>query len=247
MEKDKVILVVDDDPTLCQAVALVLEEAGYPVQAAFDGAEALQLLAERPFHLILADIEMPNLNGYQLLQAVRQNPMWQSVPLVFLSGRKFDSDIRFGKQLGVDDYLVKPLSVPDLLATVEGKLLRFCQPLPVGEKRPFSPPQPSPAPHPGRLTIGSLSICPAQHRVWVDNKPITLSAREFALLHRLAREAGNVVAPQELAQATHELTLDEQEAGGLIRPLIRSLRHRLGNPTLIENIRGVGYRLLPTP
>lgn len=245
MQKNKAILIVDDDPLMCEAVTKVLQEVGYPVTMAFDGQKALDLLNKQSFDLILADIEMPMLNGYQLLQHVRQHPDWCKVPLVFLSGRNLDSDIRFGKQLGADDYLVKPLNVPDLLACVEGKLIRFehltknvSTALPIPQSQQSSCYQ-----------VGSLRINPRQHRAWQGDDSLSLSAREFALLNELASCAGDVVSPQSLVKVTHNLNVDENEAGVLIRPLIRTLRRRLGYSTgeasCIENVRGVGYRLLP--
>jgi DNA-binding response OmpR family regulator len=155
-----------------------------------------------------------------------------------------DSDIRYAKELGVDDYLTKPFTPDDLLAAVRGKLRRTrllaqvsAQPIP---PRAISSPV---------LTLGELRIDTDQYHVSVSGRSIKLSAREFRLLECLARRAREVVPLQELVKATHTLDTDPVEAGELLRPLIRSLRRKLGysagNMGCIQNVRGVGYRMIP--
>lgn len=241
METGASILVVDDQPDILDNIGLALEARGYRVLTAHDGLEALDVLASQPVDLIVADIAMPRLNGYQLYERVQANPRWAIIPFIFLTARALDSDIRYGKELGVDDYLTKPIQPEDLLAAVQGRLRRARQLAQVSSQLL------SPAAEQHPLTAGRLSIDPGQHRVWLDEQPIQLSAREFTLLECLARRAGQVVSPQELIQSTHGLDTDPVEAGALLRPLIRSLRRKLGYPVgetgCIENVRGVGYRL----
>lgn len=233
------ILIVDDQPALRESIALTLEAAGYQVVGAADGIEALGLLQEQPVDLILADIAMPRLNGYQLYERVRSNPRWLHIPFVFLTARALDSDIRYGKELGVDDYLTKPVQPEDLLAVVQGKLRRAGQ---------LAGLRSAPA-GPGALVVGMLHIEPGSHRAYLRGQELALSAREFALLEHLARRAGEVVSPSELLRTTHGLDTDDVEAGELLRPLVRSLRRKLGYAAgemgCIENVRGVGYRLVP--
>jgi DNA-binding response OmpR family regulator len=235
------ILVVDDQPDLLSNLGLTLESGGYQVLTANDGSEALSILQTQSVDLILADIAMPRMNGYQLYEQVRDNPQWLNIPFLFLTARTLDSDIRYGKELGVDDYLTKPIQPEDLLATVHGKLVR---------KRQLGNTSPPTSEHNGRtLVAGSLRIDPEQHRAWLNDQPMQLSAREFTLLEQLARRINMVVSPQELIRATHSLDTDHEEAGTLLRPLIRSLRRKLGYPVgeigCIEVVRGVGYRLTP--
>jgi DNA-binding response OmpR family regulator len=116
------ILVVDDQPTLLESLGFALKATGYEVLTASDGLEALTVLQSQPVDLIVADIVMPRLNGYQLYECVRANPDWLAIPFMFLTGRKLDSDVRYGKELGVDDYLTKPIQPEDLLAAVQSKL-----------------------------------------------------------------------------------------------------------------------------
>jgi DNA-binding response OmpR family regulator len=243
MDLTACILVVDDQPALLDNVRQALEESGYQVLTAGDGLEALNALQAQPVDLIVADIAMPRMNGYQLYERVRKNPRLLHVPFIFLTARTLDSDIRYGKQLGVDDYLIKPFQLEDLLATVEGKLRRARQLAQL-------PGQPAPSLPLGQraISIGRLQIDPGQHRAWLDQQLVHLSAREFTLLEYLARRQGAVIPPRELIQVTHRFDADDLEAGALLRPLIRSLRRKLGYAAgemgCIENVRGVGYRLI---
>jgi DNA-binding response OmpR family regulator len=239
------ILVVDDQPEILENLELVLVAEGYRVLLASDGIEALAVLQSQSADLILADIAMPRMNGYQLHERVRQNPEWLAIPFLFLTARTLDSDIRYGKELGVDDYLTKPIQPEDLLAAIQGKLRRAQQLARLAEVQPPRAPQAGSR----ALVVGALRIDSGQHEVWMGEDPIKLSAREFTLLECLARRASQVVSPQELIRATHSLETDHIEAGSLLRPLIRSLRRKLGYPAgetgCITNVRSVGYRLIP--
>jgi len=250
MDPQASILVVDDYPEILENLELILVAEGYQVLTASDGVEALAVLQSQPVDLIVADIAMPRMNGYQLYQRVRENPQWVAVPFLFLTARALDSDIRYGKELGVDDYLTKPIQPEDLIAAVNGKLRRAEQ---LGRAQQLAQLALQAAPPPAvgtrTLSLGRLRIDPGQHRVWMDEKPMKLSAREFTLLEYLAQRVNLVVSVQELIRVTHELDTDAVEAGALLRPLIRSLRRKLGygisEMGCIENVRGVGYRLIP--
>ncbi|NJO81534.1 MAG: response regulator transcription factor [Blastochloris sp.] len=157
------------------------------------------------------------------------------------------SDIRYGKSLGVDDYLIKPLKPEDLLAVVEGRLRRARDLNDALVPADLVADVPAVA-SPERIEVGSLWIKPSQHRVWLKGEAISLSAREFRVLECLARRAGEVVPPNEIVQVSHGITTDDVDASSLLRPMIRILRRRLGYTIgemgCIENVRGVGYRLV---
>jgi DNA-binding response OmpR family regulator len=166
-------------------LCLTLESDGHRVLAAADGLEALHLLEAQPINLILSDVLMPRMNGYQLYDRVRGEDRWLTIPFIFLSACRLNSDIRYGKTLGVDDYLVKPIQPADLLATVRGNLRRAHQlayhrtvnhPTYTASKLDTDP-----------LTVGSLHSAVRQHRVWLDGWRINLSARKFKLLVHLAQ------------------------------------------------------------
>jgi DNA-binding response OmpR family regulator len=236
------ILVVDDQVDHLNAVELLLTGFGYRVTLCASGTDALTCLAKTPIDLILADVAMPHLNGYQLLEAVRRNTAWAHIPFVFLTARALDSDIRYGKTLGADDYLTKPIQPEDLLAVVEGKLRRHAQLTQVvGRANEHHPPDTT-------LCIGRLTIDIAHHRASIETTPLRLTVKEFSLLVALAEHAGAVLPATALVQITHGLqTSDADEARELVRPLVRTLRRKLGNagsgPDTIETVRGLGYRL----
>jgi DNA-binding response OmpR family regulator len=239
-----VILVVEDEGNVRECIQWMLEFDGYQVLEAKDGCEALEVLESHHVDLILCDIAMPRMNGYQLHERVTGDPRWVRIPFVFLTARSMDSDIRYGKELGVDDYVTKPFRSEDLLVVVRGRLRRARQ---LAAARPISTPEHSPPAE--VLVLGRLRLDLGQHRVWLDEKRIKLSAREFRLLACLARQERKAVPLEELIQATHRLNVDRTEAGSLLRPLVRSLRRKLGYPAgdmgCIENVRSVGYMLVP--
>jgi len=246
MTAEPSILVVDDQFTVRACLVQLLRGQGYRVLDASDGIEALAILRSQPVHLILADIMMPRMDGYALYEHVAENPEWVAIPFVFLTARGLDSDIRHGKELGVDDYLVKPIVAEDLLAIVRGKLRR-------AGRVAQSPVQPAPEPMPGPtgLILGRLWVEPGEYRVWLDGARIELSNTEFKLLECLARRANRVVRAEELIKATHALDTTYADASNLLRPLIRSLRRKLGYSAgdmgCIQSVRGVGYRLVAPP
>jgi DNA-binding response OmpR family regulator len=241
------ILLVDDQPDILANLSMALQASGYHVFSAGDGYEALAILQTRPVNLILADIAMPRMNGYQLYEQVRSTPPWFMIPFLFLTARALDSDIRYGKGLGVDDYLTKPIEVEDLLAAVQGKLRRTQQ-LVSGNLVAASATSPVPPSKDPILIVGRLKINIEQYQGWLDDRLIVFSAREFALLVHLAQHIEQVILAQELVLITHQLSTDHIEAGTLLRPLIGSLRRKLnynvGERSCIENVRSVGYRLL---
>lgn len=254
MQGQPVILVVDDQPELLNGLALTLNAAGYRVLMAEDGHLALERLRSETVDLILADIAMPEMNGYQLFEQARTDPRLVRIPFLFLSARALASDVRYGKTLGADDYLTKPVKPEDLLAAVEGRLRRARQLAAATAADASTARVVAPAarretePSNGTIVVGSLVIAPAQHRAWLAQRELQLPAREFRLLELLARRAGEVVTPSELMQVSHGITTDDLEASMLLRTLIRQLRRRLGYAVgemgCVENVRGVGYRLL---
>ena len=242
----KRILIVDDHPEILHQLKLTLEQSGeYEVLIAYDGDEALDLLRVQSVDMIVADVGMRRMNGYQLYERVRANiadPHWAIIPFIFLSARALESDIRYGKALGADDYLTKPIEPEDLLAVIEGKLHQY-QHLAAVFKQPCLPTRIT-------LTIGPhhLRFDCRQRRVWVDHIEITLSSREAFLLGHLAQQANQVITAHELALTTHDLEMDEQEAGLLLRPIIKRLRRKLREPLAgvdcIKNVWGRGYMLI---
>ncbi len=232
------ILLVDDQLEQIYYLKIALELEGFHVFSARNGIDALEIMKNHPIDLVISDVAMPHMNGYQLHQRIRRNQHWVHIPFVMMSGRDMDSDIRFGKELGVDEYLTKPVDIDDMLAVVRGRLKRA---------RQLATATGSASPAVTRFEKGGLVIDFERHFVSRHETSIHLSAKEFALLKRLALQPGEVISLPVLAQATHGITTDPIDAGALLRPLVRSLRRKLGfragEMGCIENVRGVGYRL----
>ena len=125
MPEQKTILVVDDDLSMLDNLADILELNGFRVLKASDGLQALETLQEQNPDLILADVMMPEMNGYQLYQRVRRISKFIQTPFIFLTARGEIEDVRFGKELGADDYLLKPIQAEDLMAVILGKIMRY--------------------------------------------------------------------------------------------------------------------------
>ena len=121
----KRVLVVDDDSDTLDFLRVVFQQQGYETSTAQDGSEVLELLQTQSVDLILSDVVMPHLNGYELCKRLKKATNFRLLltPVILMSGRTLDSDIRYAKSLGADDYLPKPLDVEDLLVVVQGKLL----------------------------------------------------------------------------------------------------------------------------
>jgi DNA-binding response OmpR family regulator len=238
------VLAIDDETHILAIIKEALESEGYRVLTAHNGLQALVLLESQPVDLILADINMPHMNGYQLYARVSENPQWVMIPFLFLTGQGQESDIRYGKELGVDDYLTKPFQIADLLTAVRGRLQRAQRLMLAYDQHTKRPPE-----EPEPLVLGRLRIDCDQYQVRLNGRPVKLSSREFRLLEFLARRARKVVPLEELVQVTHDLNTDRIDASGLLRPLIRSLRRKLGYPAgelgFIRSVRGVGYQLIP--
>jgi DNA-binding response OmpR family regulator len=180
----KRILVVDDDPAALTLLDIALKQNGYQPLLAQDGVEALDLLESQPVDLIISDVAMPRMNGYQLCQAVKTSPQWALIPFILVSGRGLASDIRFGKSLGPDDYLTKPYELADLLAVIEGRL-QVARRLRASLGPSGLPDKSTPI---TTVTLGGrqLRLDHARQQAWLDDTEIPLTKKEARLLAALA-------------------------------------------------------------
>ena len=237
------ILVVDDDLTILSVLECFLQQHEYQTLLACDGAEALELLRRQPVDLILADVAMPGLSGYQLCEQVKgaSDPALALIPVILFSARNLASDIRFGKALGADDYLTKPLDLDTLLAVVRGKLCA------AERLRDMFTTRETPEPV-INLTLGrrQLRLEPEGGQVWLDDRTLPLTDKEMRLLACLARRPGWVVSDVDLVEATHGLKqAGKQEARGkAVRSIVAYLRRKLAGAVCIETVRGRGYMLV---
>jgi DNA-binding response OmpR family regulator len=227
------ILLVDDDELMRRSLAFNLEQAGYRTSTAADAEDALALARRDLPDLILLDIGLPGMDGLDALRNFREQA---DTPIIFVTARRRELDQALGLELGADDYVTKPFDLNVLLARVKAVLRRF------ERAGPASTPSES-------LEIGDLVIDPSAHIATLAGVPLELAPREFAVLHALALQVGQVVSVDDLlAQVWGAEYLGEPQ---VVYVHIRWLREKVeidpNHPKRIVTVRGVGYRLEPQP
>jgi DNA-binding response OmpR family regulator len=215
--------VCEDDPGIRRVLTRALEGAGHSVVPAHNGAEALTLLAPSSgVDVLIMDVGLPDADGRDVLQALRANG--QQAPALFLTALGDTHDLLAGFAAGADDYVVKPFDYGELLGRVEAVLRR-------ARGRVGA----------GALVVGELSLDPVTRKVRLGDEPVTLSAKEFALLHALARQPTKVFSKTELLRDVWGYM-----AAGKTRTVDAHacrLRKKLGRRWVIA-VRGIGYRLV---
>lgn len=231
------ILLADDDEMIVDVLQRQFIREGYDVEVAFDGEEALRKARTAAPDLVLLDVMMPRLQGWEVVRALRRE---SAVPVLMLTARGEEMDRILGLELGADDYIVKPFSFRELLARVRATLRRV------------SLDQPAPAPAPlapstaGLMTLGYLSIDRRRYQVTRNGQPLALTQREYDLLIALLDADGAVVARADLLDRVWGESWfgDPRTLDVHIRWLREKLEQDPGHPTLILTVRGVGYRLV---
>lgn len=226
------ILLADDDDMIVDVLRYQLEREGYQVLTAGDGQQALALAqAARP-DLVLLDVMMPKLQGWEVCRELRRT---STVPILMLTARGEEMDRVLGLELGADDYIVKPFSFRELLARVHAALRRAAYSQPPVEPSVERP-----------ITLGDIAIDLRRHAVTRGGAPVALSPREYELLVALHQAAGAVINRHELL----DRAWGEQWIGNprTLDVHIRWLREKLeedpARPRLILTVRGAGYRLV---
>jgi DNA-binding response OmpR family regulator len=227
----KHILLVDDDALMRRSLAFNLEQAGYRTSTAGSAEDGLNLARRDPPNLILLDIGLPGMDG---LDALRNFQQQADTPIIFVSARRRELDQALGLELGADDYVTKPFDMNVLLARIKAVLRR-------AERTT------SAAARPDRLEVGDLVIEAAAHVATLAGNTLALSPREFALLHALAMNAGQVMSVEDLL--TQVWGAEYAGESQVVYVHIRWLREKIEvdpkYPKRIVTIRGVGYRLEP--
>lgn len=226
MAKKATILVVDDEPHVVRLVKANLESSGYRVLTAGDGEQGLRLVESESPDLVILDIMLPRMDGYEACRRIRE---FSPVPVIMLTARSAEVDLVHGFEAGADDYLTKPFAVSELLMRVRAVLRRSKWPEEVLARQGFR--------------AGPIDIDFAQHRVTVDGEGVKLSPTEYRLLAYLASNAGRVILHRELLRAVWGPEYgDESE---YLRVYIRYLRQKLepdpSNPRFLLTQPGAGY------
>jgi len=221
------VLVVDDEPDIVALVAYHLARAGYRVSTAANGAEALKAARDEQPALIVLDLMLPELSGFQVLERVRADAAIAETPVLMLTARREEPDRVQGLSLGADDYLVKPFSPQELVLRVRN-ILRRAKSTPAAQRN--------------ILATGPLEIDRDAHVVSVDGSPIELTATEYKLLVTLADRRGRVHSRTQLLETVWEAAPDIQTR--TVDMHVQRLRAKLGAAGhLIETVRGFGYRM----
>jgi len=221
------ILVVDDELSIIKFLRANLEARGYEVLAAMDGAEALQTIEMELPDLVILDIMMPKMDGFEVCRRVRE---WSQIPVIMLSARGDESDKVKCLDLGADDYITKPFGKGELIARVRAVLRR-------SETAATIPTQPS-------FTSGDLQISFAQRRVTVAGKEVKLTPTEYSLLQEFVLNVGKVLTHTYLLNKVwgSEYREDTQYLHVFVRRLRAKLEPDPTNPRYIVTVPGVGYQ-----
>ncbi|MFN8571145.1 MAG: response regulator transcription factor [Gemmatimonadaceae bacterium] len=221
------ILVVDDEQDIVALVAYHLVKAGYRVSTATTGPEALRQAQQEHPALIVLDLMLPGMSGYEILEQLRSDDSLRDVAVLMLTARREEQDRIRGLSLGADDYITKPFSPQELVLRVGAILRRMTQ----GQQ-----------PGGDLLRVGPISIDRAAHRVSVESKDVELTPTEYRLLLTLAERRGRVQARGHLLETVWEAAPDIQTR--TVDMHVQRLRSKLGVAgELIETVRGFGYRL----
>jgi two-component system phosphate regulon response regulator PhoB len=221
------ILVVDDEPDIIALVAYHLARSGYRVSSASTGPEALKAARDEQPSLIVLDLMLPELSGFEVLERLRADRALTNIPVLMLTARREEPDRVQGLSLGADDYLVKPFSPQELVLRVRNILRRTRTT--TAERRNI-------------IEIGTVEIDRDAHTVMMEGSPIELTATEYKLLLTLADRRGRVQSRAQLLEIVWESAPDIQTR--TVDMHVQRLRSKLGpSGELIETVRGFGYRL----
>lgn len=223
------ILVIDDDAELCSLVSEYLAPEGFQIEAAHDGNRGLERALSGDHLLVVLDVMLPGMNGFDVLRHIRNT---SRIPVLLLTARGEDVDRIVGLEIGADDYLPKPFNPRELVARIRA-ILRRTQ---TGEK-------PGEEPIPEVVRVGDVELDPATRTVRQNGKPLELTSVEFNLLHVLLREAGRVVTREHLVDAVLSRKFSPFDRS--IDMHVSKVRRKLGDseagPDHIKTVRGVGY------
>ena len=229
MEEELRILTVDDEPTIREFVGYALEKEGFAVQTAGTGQEALDLISDTDFNLLILDIMLPDIDGFEICRRVRET---SNVPVLFLSARDDEKDKVAGLEIGGDDYLAKPFGVRELIARVRA-LLRRSSLTPMDAFKEET------------LTGAGLVLNETTHKVFREGTELDLTPREFELLAHLMRNCGSVVSREDLLHETWgwEYLTGTKTVDTHIKRLRDKMKLAGMDPSVIETVRSYGYRL----
>lgn len=228
------ILIVDDDRELCELLTTYMEREGFAVETAFDGETGLQRAQQEPFNLVILDVMLPALPGFEVLRRLRRK---SATPVLMLTARGEDVDRIVGLELGADDYLPKPFNPRELVARIHAVLRRAEAPRFEGEAaEPL-------------ISVGELKVDPSRREVKYGSRELALTTVEFDVLSLLVQSVGHVVSREEISKlalgrphSPYDRSVDMH-----VSNLRRKLQRKSGEQVVIKAIRSAGYMLAAAP
>lgn len=217
------VLLIEDEESIASFVTMYLEKEGFAVVSAVTGAAGLALAREKQPRVILLDLMLPDIDGFEICRQLRQE---SEVPIIMLTARDASTDKVLGLELGADDYITKPFDPRELVARVKS-LLRRSEVMASGADAP--------------LSVGPLTLDPGRREVTINGEEAKLTAREFELLHFMIVNRGLALSRQQLLERVwgYEFFGDTRT----VDVHINQVRKKLGDSVRIETIRSIGYKL----
>ncbi len=218
------VLVVEDEVKMAGLIRRGLAVEGLAVDVGSSGEDAMWMTAATPYDVVVLDVMLPGMDGFETCRQLRTKGMW--APVLMLTARGAVADRVEGLDSGADDYLGKPFSFAELLARIRALVRR------------------GPIERPAVLSVGDLRLDPATREVWRGEKAIDLSAREFALLETFMRRPGEVLSRYQLLDQVWDYDYDNRS--NVVDVYVRYLREKVDRPfgaRSLETVRGAGYRL----
>ena len=235
-ESMKTILLVEDDEQIQELLRFNLDNHGYCVVIAGDGYKAIDLAAEKRPDLILLDIMLPGMDGFELCRMLRACEDTKEIPIIMLTAKGDELDVVLGLELGANDYVTKPFSIRELLSRIKNQLRQY-------NGRRTGQTLPSAVPDENIISAGGVVLKVDAYEVFVREKPVTLTHKEFALLKILMSNRGKVLTREFLLEHIwdYNADVDTRTVDVHIRYLRQKVEEDPANPRYIETVRGVGY------
>ena len=229
MTASQTILIIEDDTTMLRVLKDNFEYSGMVVKTASDGETGLELALRAQPDLILLDIMLPKINGYEVCRLLRHEGV--NIPIIMLTAKGQESDIVLGLNLGADDYVTKPFNMNELLARIKAILRR--------KERVNST----------VLRFGGLELDLGAHRLTRDSQELQLTPKEFKLLRFFAEHEGRALTRDEILRSVwgSGIYVNTRSVDRCVTTLREKIEPKPHNPTLIHTIRDIGYRFEPTP
>ena len=223
---ERLILIVDDEAPIVEILKYNLTKSGYRVIVAYDGEEGYYAAINQKPDLILLDVMLPKMDGFEVLRKIREK---QSTPVIMLTAREEEVDKILGLELGADDYITKPFSVRELTARVKANLRRNYETREEDNQRP--------------MTFGSLTIDPSVYKVTKNGRELELTLLEFELLKFLAMQPGKIFSREALLEKVwgYDYFGEVRTVDVTVRRLREKVEDNPGAPVYIMTKRGVGY------